>query len=90
MEMPNNTIFCQSCAMPLNNPEDFGKEKDGTKCSEYCHYCYENGTFTSEQTMEQAIESCIPFEIEAGNYQNAEDARKGMMEYYPKLKRWAN
>jgi hypothetical protein len=38
--------------------------------------------------MEQMIESCIPFEIKAGIYENAETARKAMMEYFPKMKRW--
>ncbi|NQP64977.1 hypothetical protein HO908_05230 [Streptococcus suis] len=39
--------FCQSCAMPLNlhGLDVHGSEKDGTKSSIYCSYCYVNGRF---------------------------------------------
>ncbi|HFU4449103.1 TPA: zinc ribbon domain-containing protein [Streptococcus suis] len=39
--------FCQSCAMPLNlhGLDVRGSEKDGTKSSIYCSYCYVNGRF---------------------------------------------
>ena len=40
---PSN--LCQSCSMPLENPEMHGTEKDGTKSKEYCSYCYQNGAF---------------------------------------------
>ena len=43
--------FCQSCGMPLN-PEVLGTEKDGSKNEEYCTYCYADGHFTVECTME--------------------------------------
>lgn len=39
--------ICQSCSMPLDNPELVGTEKDGTKSKEYCVYCYQNGAFMS-------------------------------------------
>jgi hypothetical protein len=42
-----NKNFCQSCSMPLDNPELLGTEKDGSKSPEYCKYCYENGAFTN-------------------------------------------
>ena len=38
--------YCQSCSMPLDNPELLGTEKDGSPSSEYCKYCYQNGEFT--------------------------------------------
>ncbi|HFI0273866.1 TPA: zinc ribbon domain-containing protein [Streptococcus suis] len=39
--------FCQSCAMPLNlhGLDVRGSEKDGTKSSIYCSYCYVSGRF---------------------------------------------
>ena len=40
---PSN--FCQSCSMPLDNPEMLGTEKNGAKSKEYCSYCYQNGAF---------------------------------------------
>lgn len=80
--------ICQSCGMPLFNPADFGTEKDALHSMYYCHYCYENGAFTKDETMAQMIETCIPFEIEAGVYKNAGDARSAMHTIYPLLKRW--
>ncbi len=38
---------CQSCGMPLfKDPEKGGTEKNGTKSSMYCSYCYKEGEFT--------------------------------------------
>lgn len=84
-----NMKMCQSCAMPLEKPEDFGSERDGSKSAEYCQYCYADGAFTSESTMDQMIEACVPFTIEAGVYPTPEAARAGMQAYFPTLKRWA-
>ena len=28
--------FCQSCAMPLQRPEDLGTNADGSRSEEYC------------------------------------------------------
>ena len=51
--------FCQSCAMPMVKPEDFGINTDGSQNQEYCHYCFQNGKFTEpEITMEQMTEKC--------------------------------
>jgi hypothetical protein len=37
---------CQSCGMPLRkDPQGGGTEKDGTKSTRYCSYCYKNGEF---------------------------------------------
>lgn len=38
---------CQSCGMPLNkDPENGGTEKDGTKSTMFCSYCFKEGEFT--------------------------------------------
>ena len=84
-----NKVFCQSCAMPLEKPEDFGTERDGSKSVDYCHYCYADGAFSGEMTMEEMIEGCVPFSLEAGAYPTAEAARAGMRAFFPTLKRWA-
>lgn len=81
--------ICQSCAMPLNSPEDYGSEKDGSKSADYCLYCYVNGEFTSNNTMEEMIEACLSFALEGKVYPDAETARKQMFKDFPRLKRWA-
>ena len=47
--------FCQSCGMPIDD-STFGKEADGSKNEDYCHYCYADGHFTKECTMDEMIE----------------------------------
>jgi len=37
--------FCQSCGMPMSEPEHFGTEKDGSNSEEYCSYCYLSESF---------------------------------------------
>jgi hypothetical protein len=46
MTMQPQGPFCQSCAVPLNKPELFGTEADGSRSEKYCAYCYQNGAFT--------------------------------------------
>ena len=79
-------IFCQSCAMPMGD-DDFGTEKDGSKSEDYCKYCYQNGEFTSDVTMEEMIDFCVPKTAEATGM-SEEEARKMSEEFFPKLKRW--
>lgn len=55
-----NTPFCQSCGMPLTDESLLGTEKDGAKAHDYCIYCYKDGAFTSDCTMEQMIDFCVP------------------------------
>ncbi len=83
----NGNKVCQSCAMPLNNPEDFGTEADGSKSKEYCGFCYKDGKFTMECSMDELIEYCVPL---CKDYFGGEDgARKMMQDVFPTLKRWS-
>ena len=79
--------FCQSCGMPLDTPNDHGHNCDGTINDDYCHYCYPNGEFAQECTMEEMIDFSIPFVVKACGI-TKEEAQKQMMEYFPQLKRW--
>ena len=81
-------VYCQSCAMPLDQEADYGTNADGTKSTEYCHYCYEGGAFTQAQTMDEMIEACIPFVINGQPYNTEEEARAAMQAFFPSLKRW--
>jgi len=80
--------FCQSCGMPMNSAKDRGTEKDQSKSEDYCHYCYKDSVFSSNETMEEMIETCIPHELKAGCYPNAETARNAMLSDFPQMKRW--
>ncbi|MCX7774297.1 MAG: zinc ribbon domain-containing protein [Clostridia bacterium] len=80
--------FCQSCCMPMDSEGVLGTNSDGSKSHDYCHYCYENGAFTKEETMDEMIESCVPFVSKGNPYPDEETARKAMQEIFPNLKRW--
>ena len=43
--------FCQSCGMPLTE-EVLGTNVDGSKNEDYCMYCYKDGNFLQNCTME--------------------------------------
>lgn len=85
--------YCQSCGMPLQSPEHFGTNRDGSPNQEYCCYCYKDGAFTSDCTMDEMIEHCVQF-LEEFNKDNdvqftKEQAVAEMKKYFPTLKRWA-
>lgn len=81
-----NEIY-QSCGMIMVSNEH-GKDADGSINNDYCKYCYIDGQFSKDETMEEMIESCIPFRINDTDCQNAQTARNQMMQIFPNLKRW--
>lgn len=80
------SLNCQSCYMPMDVEEKRGIETDGNKSDDYCVYCYQNGEFTATQTLEQAVETNIPFW--KGEGESDDEAREKIMQVFPKLKRW--
>ncbi len=80
--------ICQSCSMPMAQDEMFGTNDDGSKNEDYCTYCYQNGSFTSETTMEEMVEFCIKPCLDEGVYPDEDTARSEMMKMFPELKRW--
>ena len=83
--------FCQSCGMPLTQ-EILGTNADGSKNEDYCIYCYKDGKFLQECTMEEMIEHCAQFvdEVNKGLPQpiTKEEYIGQMKVYFPHLKRW--
>lgn len=84
-----DTKYCQCCAMPMGDGTKlYGINLDGSINEDYCKYCFDKGDFTFKGTMEEMIEICIPYVLEANKDMNEESARKMMLEFFPKLKRW--
>ena len=83
--------FCQSCGMPLTN-DVLGTNADGSKNEDYCMYCYKDGIFLQECTMDEMIEHCAQFvnEVNKGLPQpiTKEEYIGQMKMYFPQLKRW--
>lgn len=83
--------FCQSCGMPLSQ-EHYSKNADGSVNTEYCAYCYKDGVFTSDVSMEGMIEQCLTyideFNTDSEKKMTKEEAREQMKQFFPMLKRW--
>lgn len=81
--------FCQSCAMPLGDDVSlYGTNVDETQNTDYCRYCYEDGHFTSDISMEEMIEFCTPHMAQANPDMTEEAAKELMRGFFPTLKRW--
>lgn len=85
-------LFCQSCGMPLETEEVKGTNADGSMSDEYCIYCFKNGAYAVECTMEEMIDISLKHMKELfrddPNF-NEEKALENMNSFFPKLKRWA-
>lgn len=77
--------------MPLND-ENRGTNADGSKNDDYCMYCYQNGKFTNDCTMDEMIEFCAQFVDEVNKNMpkpmTKEEYKDMMRQYFPMLKRW--
>lgn len=84
--------FCQSCGMPLTE-EILGTNADGSKNEDYCIYCYKDGAFTGDFTMEEMAEYCSMFVEEynknTGKHLTACEYKQELLKYFPTLKRWS-
>ena len=84
--------FCQSCGMPLTRIEDCGTNVDGSVCFDYCQYCYKDGRFLQDCTMDEMIEHCSQFVDEVNKQMpkpmTKEEYKQMMRGFFPMLKRW--
>lgn len=83
--------FCQSCGMPMKD-EFNSTNQDGTVNDTYCCYCYKDGQFTSDVTMDEMIDHCIKYLDEYNGASETkftkEEAIAQMKQYFPTLLRW--
>lgn len=88
LEMPPEGAFCQSCGMFLTPDEYRAKNADGTLSNEWCKWCVnEDGSYASECTMNEMIETCAPM-MAQGNDVALDEAVSLMRIVLPELKRW--
>ena len=84
--------FCQSCGMPMSRLEDFGTNADGSTHFDYCRYCYHEGAFLQDLTMDGMIDHCAQFvdhfNENTGQHLTPEEYKAVLRQYYPTLKRW--
>ena len=65
-----------------------GTEQNGAKNEDYCVYCYKDGEFTADMTMDEMIAFCAEHVDEWGMDMTKERAIAMMKESFPGLKRW--
>lgn len=71
---------------------DHGTMPDGTPSPDYCHFCFYEGAFTSDLSMEEMIQECAgyadSFRDAQGKVYTREEAIEQMRRFFPHLKRW--
>ena len=81
--------LCQSCGMPMGDTDElYGTEKNGAKSHDYCRYCYANGAFTADCTMDQMIDFCVKPMVDNSPGMTEAAAREAMKSFFPTLRRW--
>lgn len=84
LEWPEH--YCDSCGMWLTS-DDCGTEAGGAQSEHYCKWCYEQGKYTYETTMEAMIEDCAP-RLAASQGMSLDEAVSLMGAILPNLERW--
>ena len=84
--------FCQSCGMPLACDMDCGTNADGSTNFDYCRYCYKDGKFLQDISMDEMIDHCAQFVDEVNKQMpkpmTKEEYKQMMRGFFPMLKRW--
>ena len=81
---------CQSSGMPMGPTDDlYGTESNGSVSKDYCKFCYENGEFVDDCTMEQMMQVCIDLNVAYNEFLDPIESKKMVEGFFPSLKRWA-
>lgn len=75
--------------MPIDASfKNFGTDADGSRVSEYCMFCYQNGAFTNPtQTVDEMVQSSIDFMAANLGFER-DQATQMSNDVIRKLKRW--
>jgi len=79
-------MFCQSCTMPIDNADDRGTEKDGSKSTEYCRYCYRDGAFIMPEMTFNEMKALISMQMQKMGL--PDEIIQKSLKSLPHLKRW--
>jgi hypothetical protein len=78
--------ICQSCTMPIDNAEDRGTEKDGSKSELYCKYCYQQGAFVDPTTTFDQMKEIVVTQMRKRDI--PENIVQQSLDHLAGLKRW--
>lgn len=91
LNLPEEPV-CQSCGMDLKTLDDFGKNADDSIKGDYCKYCFQEGSFTHNRTIDEMVEFNLKFldeyNKEKGLNFTPDEARVELKAFLKTLKRW--
>ena len=77
--------------MPLSE-DTLGTNADGSRNEDYCIYCYKDGAFTMDCTMDEMAAHCSQFvdmyNRSTGKTLSREEYLEVLKGFFPMLKRW--
>jgi len=79
---------CQSCAMPLKKDPKGATNKDGSKNTMYCSYCYENGEFLQPDITAIEMKDFVKNKLKEMGFPGF--LAGFFSKKIPKLERWRN
>ena len=85
LDMPEH--YCQSCGMMFAAPGQHGHEADGSEVGDLCRWCYDDGAYVEDVTMDEMIEDCAPRMAKAMGW-TADEAASLLGAALPTLRRW--
>ena len=78
--------ICQSCGMPLED-DIMGHDADGSINEDFCKWCYDNGSYLQDCTVEEMIDFCTDVMVKEQGA-DPEKVRAYLQDFLPKLDRW--
>ena len=87
LELPMQSV-CQSCGLPLSDPSLLGTEADGSPSEHHCKWCYADGGYLGDCTMEVMVNICVENMTKTEAPFTEAEARSYMEALLPRLDRW--
>lgn len=72
--------------MPLKDQSVYGTDSDSSPNEDYCIYCYKEGCFIHNVTMDTFIDMCSQYGEQAG--MTNDQMKEYCSKLFPTLKRW--
>ena len=72
----------------MTSEDILGTNADGSKNEEYCSYCFKDGAFTTDLSMDAMVDLCAPYMVSGTPGMKEADARDSLKKLFPTLKRW--
>ena len=74
--------------MPIDDPDDRGTEKDGSKSELYCKFCYQNGAFVDPEMNLDKMKNIVVTQMHKRNISQA--IIQHSLNTISGLKRWSH